>query len=67
VRIIQIDDDEDACRAVIAEDFPSGQPCAALRNADRRRASRDTNIDPGGVEANLLLWSDDISQASAWA
>jgi len=67
VRIVQIDDDEDACRAIIAEDFPVGVSHAPLYTMQTGAAvSRDTNIDPGGVEANLLLWSGDISQSSAW-
>ena len=67
VRIIQIDDDEDACRAIIAEDYPIGVSHAPLYTMQTGAAvSRDTNIDPGGVEANLLLWSDDPTKA-VWA
>jgi hypothetical protein len=65
VRIIQIDDDEDACRAIIAEDYPIGvanAPLYAMQNSAGYAVNQ--GIDPGGVEANLLLYSDDPTNAA---
>jgi hypothetical protein len=65
VRIIQIDDDEDACREITAEDFLGGVAHAPLYAMQTGGApARNTSIDPGGVEANLLLHSDDPTQSS---
>jgi hypothetical protein len=66
VRIIQIDDDEDACRAIIAEDYPVGvanAPLYAMQNSAGYAVNQ--GIDPGSVETNLLLYSGDPTQ-SAW-
>ena len=66
VRITQIEDDQDGCRTILAEDFPVGVAHAPLYVMQTAAAvARNTNIDPGGVEANLLLWSDDPTNA-AW-
>jgi hypothetical protein len=67
VRITQIDEDEtDGTLDIMAEDFPLGIHSAPLYSM---QASAPTlvnqAIDPGGVEANLLLWTGDLTQ-SVW-
>ncbi len=67
-RVIQIDEDEkDGTLEVTCEDYPigvGGAPLYAMQNT----AATPINpaVDPGGVEANLLEWSQDFTQ-SAWA
>ncbi len=66
VRIVQIDEDEDAMLTVTAEDLLVGVSHAPLyANQDTAGFVVDRQIDPGGVEANLLLWSEDQTQ-SVW-
>jgi len=63
VRITQIDEDEkDGTLELTCEDYPigvGGAPLYAMQN------SAVTAVDPGGVEANLLTWSQDFT-SSAW-
>jgi hypothetical protein len=66
VRIIQIDEDEKYRLAVIAEDFPVGvshTPLYAMQTGQGTQANH--GVDPGGVEANLLLRSADFT-STAW-
>ncbi len=64
VRIIQIDDDENTRRSVVAEDLLVGVSHAPLyNNQEGRGYVTDHSIDPGGVEANLALWSEDLTQS----
>ncbi len=66
VRIIQIDQDEQGRFQVTAEDAPIGvahTPLYAMQNGVGYAVNQ--NIDPGGPEANLLLYSGDASNA-AW-
>ncbi len=68
VRITQIDEDEkNGTLAVTCEDYPLGVHNAPLYSM---QASNPTvvnqTVDPGGVEANLLLWSNDLTNA-VWA
>jgi hypothetical protein len=67
VRIVQIDEDEkNGTLEVTCEDYPLGVHNAPLYTM---QASNPTvvnqTVDPGGVEANLLLWSQDWTNA-AW-
>ena len=67
VRIIEIDEDEDGTLAITAEDLLAGvshAPLYATQTSGGYIANQ--SLDPGGVEANLLLWSQDFTQ-SAWA
>jgi hypothetical protein len=60
VRIIQIDEDEQYGLSITAEDFPIGvssTPLYAMQTGGGLQVNQST--DPGGVEANLLLWSGD--------
>ena len=66
VRITQIDQDEKYGLSLTAEDYLVGvahTPLYAMQSGDGYVADR--NVDPGGVEANLLLWSGDQTNA-AW-
>lgn len=66
VRIIQIDDDEDTCRTITAEEVNVGVAHAPLYGAQAATGTvTDWNVDPGGVEANLLPRSQDWGNA-AW-
>ncbi|HWF77950.1 MAG TPA: phage tail protein, partial [Caulobacteraceae bacterium] len=64
VRIIQIDEDEkDGTLDVTCEDFPLGvhnAPLYAMQESAPTLVNRA--VDPGGVEANLLLWTGDFTQ-----
>ena len=67
VRITQIDEDEkDGTLELTCEDFPLGVHHAPLY-AMQESAPTIVNqaVDPGGVEANLLLWTGDFTNA-AW-
>lgn len=66
VRIIQIDEGEDGNYDLTCEDFPIGVANAPVY-AMQTSANTGVNaaIDPGSVEANLLSWSEDLTQ-SAW-
>ena len=66
VRITQIDQDEKYGLSLTCEDYPVGianTPLYEMQPGDGFVADR--NIDPGGVEANLLFWSGDQTNA-AW-
>ena len=67
VRITQIDeDDKDGTLDVTCEDLlvgVSNTPLYTMQNAAPTVVNQ--TVDPGGVEANLLLWSQDFTQ-SAW-
>jgi hypothetical protein len=67
VRITQIDEDEkDGTLDVTCEDFPLGVHHAPLYTMQESLPTVvNQGIDPGGVEANLLLWSGDFTNA-AW-
>lgn len=63
VRIIQIDEDEEGNYAITAEDFPIGVANSPLYTMQPGVGYQvNQGADPGGVEANLLLNSDNISQ-----
>ena len=63
-RIIQIDEDEDGLLAVIAEDLLVGvSHTPVYSNQTGSGVSPNVSVDPGGVEANLLLWSGDQTNA----
>lgn len=66
VRIIEIDEQEEGDAIdVICEDLLVGVSHAPLYNTQTGQGSQiNRNIDPGGVEANLLLWSEDWTQAT---
>ena len=67
VRITEINEDEDGTLAITAEDLLAGvshAPLYATQAASGYVANQ--SIDPGGVEANLLLYSDDPTNAN-WA
>ena len=67
VRIIQIDEDEDGLLEITAEDFLVGvshTPQYTLQQGLGYQANQ--GVDPGSVEANLLIWSEDLTQ-SAWS
>ena len=65
VRIVQIDEDEDNCFSIIAEDVLAGVSHAPIySHQDSAPVVVNTAVDPGGVEANLLLYSGDVTQAS---
>ena len=68
VRITQIDEDEkDGTLEVTCEDYPIGVGGAPLYTMQNTAATPiNPAVDPGGVEANLLKWSQDLTQ-SAWA
>jgi hypothetical protein len=64
VRVIQIDEDEKYGLSFICEDYPVGvahTPLYEMQNGLGFAANQ--SIDPGGPEANLLLWSDDPTNA----
>jgi len=64
VRITQIDQDEKYGLSLTAEDYLVGighTPLYETQAGDGFVADR--NLDPGGVEANLLLWSGDQTDA----
>jgi hypothetical protein len=66
VRITQIDEDENGVLSLTCEDYPIGisnAPLYAMQTS--MGAQPNQNIDPGGVEANLLLYSQDWTNA-AW-
>jgi len=66
VRITQIDQDEKYGLSFTCEDYPVGiahTPLYEMQAGDGYVANQ--NVDPGGVEANLLLWSGDQTNA-AW-
>jgi hypothetical protein len=67
VRITQIEEDEKGVLSLTCEDYPLGVHNAPLY---AMQVSAPTNlnqaVDAGGVEANLLLWSGDLTNAS-WA
>lgn len=71
VRIIEIDESENSADDkpeydLICEDLLAGVSNAPLYNIQNGLGfGPGTSMDPGGVEANLLLWSDDASNA-AW-
>jgi hypothetical protein len=66
VRIVQIDEDEDAILSIIAEDVLAGVSHAPIyAHQDASGFVANQQIDPGGVEANLLLWSQDQTNP-AW-
>lgn len=67
VRITQIDEDEkDGILEVTCEDYPIGVGGAPLYTMQNSAATPiNQAVDPGGVEANLLAWSQDFTQ-SAW-
>jgi len=67
VRIIQIDeDDKDATLDVTCEDLLVGVSNTPLYTMQAGQGTQvNKSVDPGGVEANLLLWSQDFTQ-SAW-
>lgn len=66
VRIIQIDEDEKYGLTITAEDAQIGVANAPLYTMQTSVASASNAAsDPGGVETNLLLWSQDFTQ-SAW-
>jgi hypothetical protein len=66
VRITQIDEDEkDRTLDVTCEDLLVGvanAPLYAMQTGQGTQVNK--SVDPGGVEANLLLWSQDFT---AWA
>ena len=66
VRVVQIDEDETGVLSLTCEDYPIGVHNAPLY-AMQTGAPTVVNqaVDPGGVEANLLLWTGDFTQ-SAW-
>ena len=67
VRIVQIDEDEEAMLTVTAEDLLAGVSHAPLyAHQDVAGFVVDRLVDPGGVEANLLLWSEDQTHP-AWS
>jgi hypothetical protein len=67
VRIIQIDEDETGGLQVTAEDAPIGIAATPLYTMQAGVGyAVNQGVDPGGVEANLLLYSGDASNA-AWA
>ena len=67
VRITQIEDDEDTRRSITAEDLLAGVSHAPLyANQEGLGYVSEHSVDPGGVEANLLLWSEDFTQ-SVWS
>ena len=64
VRITQIDEDQDGVLALTCEDYPVGvhnTPLFAMQTGVGTQLNQ--NVDPGGVEANLLLWSQDFTNA----
>src|SRR5579872_2415128 len=66
VRIIQIDEDEDGALELTAEDLLAGVSHAPLYPTQAPSGYLiNQSIDPGGVEANLLTWSQDWTQ-SPW-
>lgn len=66
VRITEMDDTSGDIEFT-AEEVPVGAASAPLLSRQPLAGYvPDTQIDPGGVEANLLLWSEDLTQ-SAWA
>jgi hypothetical protein len=66
VRIVQIDEDEQYGLEITAEDAQIGVANAPLYTMQTGSGyAVNQGVDPGGVEANLLLWSGDISNA-AW-
>ena len=62
VRITQIDEDETYGLSITAEDAQIGVAHAPLYDM-QVTAGYQTNqgVDPGGVESNLLLWSEDFT------
>lgn len=67
VRIIQIDEDETYGLTITAEDAPTGVSHAPLYTMQTGGGTATNKaVDPGGVETNLLLWSQDFTQ-SAWS
>jgi len=66
VRIIQIDEDEKAVLSLTCEDLLVGVSHAPLYTMQTGAGTQtNQNVDPGGVEANLMLWSQDWTNA-AW-
>ena len=66
VRITQIDQDEKYGLSLTCEDYPVGVAHTPLYEMQASSGYiADKNVDPGGVEANLLLWSGDQTNA-AW-
>jgi hypothetical protein len=66
VRIIQIDEDEKYGLSITAEDAQIGiahTPLYDMQNSAGYVVDR--SLDPGSVEANLLLWTEDLTNA-AW-
>jgi hypothetical protein len=66
VRITQIDEDEHYGLSITAEDAQIGvahAPHYTMEVGAGYQVNR--GVDPGGVEANLLLWSEDLTNA-AW-
>jgi hypothetical protein len=67
VRIIQIDEDEKYGLSITAEDSQIGianAPLYTMQNTAGYLVQQ--NLDPGSVEANLLLYSQDFTQG-AWS
>lgn len=63
VRIVQIDEDEKGVLDLTCEDYPIGVSNAPLYTMQNAVGTQmDTDVDPGGVEANLLLYSGDFTQ-----
>lgn len=66
VRIIQIEDDEDAVRSIIAEPVLVGTAAAPLYPTQAPAGTViNQDVAPGSVERNLILWSEAFDNA-AW-
>jgi hypothetical protein len=64
VRIIQVDEDEKYGLSIIAEDYPIGISTTPLYQMQTGAGAQFNHaVDPGSVEGNLLLWSQDYTQA----
>lgn len=70
VRITQIDEDEKYGLSIVCEDYPVGvshSPLYQMQTGVGADSVVDQGVDPGGVEANLFLWSDDRTQSGVYA
>lgn len=64
VRIIEMDDSSGDIEFT-AEEVPVGAASSPLLTRQSGEGwTPNTQVDPGGVEANLLLWSEDLTQTS---
>ena len=66
VRVIQMDEDDKYTFSLVCEDYLAGIGNTPLYvNQAGTGTLLSQNIDPGGIEANLLIWSGDPTNA-AW-